>query len=84
MWRVRGSCLTVEQVTAVRRLVRALVMHVLELHRGQFGYGQIRQIRRTKRGNGRMVFRGLLGLGREVRNSRNGILRLDSWVRFVG
>ena len=36
--------LTAEQVTAGGRLVGALMMHILELHRGEFGYGQIRQI----------------------------------------
>ena len=41
--------LAAEQGAAGRRLVGALRMHVLELDRGQFGYGQIRQIRRTKR-----------------------------------
>lgn len=51
--------LTAEQVTAGGRLVGALMMHILELHRGEFGYGQIRQIRWTKRGNEKNAFRSL-------------------------
>ena len=75
--------LAAEQIAAGRRLVGALRMHVLELDRGQFGYGQIRQIRRAKRENKRNPLEICSRLGVELESHEEAKRTLSDAFRAL-